>query len=368
MNLSGIWECYDRETCHVPSDASFYPGIAAGPDGQVWRYAVKPIEYYDESVAPNYKVTTSVNYGLLLYEQGRWNFIRADHIGLSNRLIKNFACDWTGALWLNMTGEILGRFDGKNLEIFLAGERGVPPEFALGGLSQFASGGENNFWLALPDIGACRFTGTVWECFTSQNSGLPDGWVTGVTVDGAGRAWFAVGNMKRTSFVRYAGGRWEEVVQLPIGRKQYEARLLAVDHQEKLWVGWIRPQGQLNKLGLWAFDPATEQWSQYKSSNSGSPDHQIESMTVDKAGRVWVGTRFGIGVFDGIESGCWNYVTPSVPTRPLRRPSTAHKTRGKDAQFRPKVSSYVAMDTEGHIWAEAGIGANIATFTEIKEA
>ena len=371
MNLSGIWECYDREICYVPSDALFWPGMAAGSDGRVWRYAVKSVKRFDESIILiSHKgswIHESFNYGLLLYEQGQWSFIRADQIGLPNDTISSLACDWTGALWLNVRSRLVCRFDGKNLAIFPPGERGLPPESTFWGLSQFASGGVDNFWLAVPDIGACRFTGIVWEYFTSQNSGLPDGWVTGVTVDGAGRAWFAVGNLSRTSFLRYDSGHWEEVVQLPIGRRQYEARFLAVDRQGRLWVGWRHGQDRLNKLGLWAFDPAIGQWSQYKSSNSGLPDHQIESMTVDKAGRVWVGTRFGVGVFDGVESACWSYVTTSVPTRPLHRPSTANRTRGKDARLRPAVCYTVTVDAEGRVWAETRTSQVACVFTESRE-
>lgn len=233
----------------------------------------------------------------------------------------------------------------------------------------FASGVPTDFWLIVSQAGAFRFNGSTWECFTDQNGlfeiGSDKGWITSAVIDHLGRTWFSICNPHDTVFVRYADHQWEEIARAPLGYEQQIAYCLAVDKHGALWVSWENSTGMGYSQGLWAFNSVSGQWNQYKSKNSALLSQEISTLAADKLGRIWVGTREGVSVFDGTESGCWTAIIPSEPSKPLRRKVSTKGWSREKVLRHVWVSDKAIVDSAGRIWARDHHG--ISVFTEMQE-
>ena len=338
--------------------------IAAGPDGRVWIATLGHSPYWNgEKTVPN---PAPID-GLLLFEDGQWTFFPLGQAGMPKQRVQKMACDWTGALWLSMDWETLCRFDGKTMDVFHTSNRGLPSHAEWGFDRGFVSGG-SNFLLVLEWPGVYRFNGATWEYITARSNEFKieagGSVVTSAAVDSVGRTWVAVSDPDYTRFLRSDGEHWEEIARVPVGYNKYEARPMIVDKGGRLWVAWQQRLESQNMLGLWAFNPVTRQWNQYNSRNSSLPDHDIQSLALDQLGRVWIGTRDGISVFNSGESRCWTAVIPSVPSHPLRRKvSTRGWNREKFLRYK-RVNTSATVDSARHIWTHSDFG--VCVFSEMQ--
>jgi ligand-binding sensor domain-containing protein len=58
-----------------------------------------------------------------------------------------------------------------------------------------------------------------------------------------------------------------------------------------MWIGTLGGLVRINTL--------TDETTFFNKTNSGIPDNRVSSIAIDSTGKVWVGTYYGIGVYDG---------------------------------------------------------------------
>ena len=58
-----------------------------------------------------------------------------------------------------------------------------------------------------------------------------------------------------------------------------------------MWIGTLGGLVRVNTL--------TNETTYFDKTNSGLPDNRVTSIAVDSSGKLWVGTYYGIGVYDG---------------------------------------------------------------------
>ncbi len=154
---------------------------------------------------------------------------------------------------------------------------------------------DGGFWVGTRDNGV-SFSDRSWRTITT-NDGLSDNQVTAMLTDRSGATWVGT----RNGLVRYTERKIESVEGL-LGR---EIRVLAEDSQRRLWVG--------TDSGIAVFNPSAGDPSIWRSfrREDGLNDDSIQSIVIDSAGDVWVGTGIllanepgflpGLDRYDGVQ-------------------------------------------------------------------
>lgn len=137
---------------------------------------------------------------------------------------------------------------------------------------------DGGFWVGTRDNGV-SFSDRSWR-FITTNDRLSDNQVTAMLTDRSGTTWVGT----RNGLVRYTAGNIESVGEL-LGR---EIRVLAEDSQRRLWVG--------TDSGIAVFNPSAGDientpsiWRSFRRED-GLNNDSIQSIVVDSADDVWVGT------------------------------------------------------------------------------
>jgi hypothetical protein len=125
------------------------------------------------------------------------------------------------------------------------------------------------------------YDGTAWKSIKEGGSFL------GAALDRQGQLWVSYPQ----GLLLYKGGAWQDYPY------EGESTLLtkpAIDSSDRLWVG---------SLGsVLAFDPDSG-WVKKKIESSEAFGRDILSLAFDAAGRLWIGTEYGLLVVEGKSSG-----------------------------------------------------------------
>lgn len=163
-------------------------------------------------------------------------------------------------------------------------------------------------WIATEDHGIIVFdprTGA--ETIYNRDNGLPENSVLALAVDALGRVWAGHGSRGVSVF---NGERWRNYGHRdgPIGDR---VRAIACD-ANGVWMA--------SNLGLAYYDIDADRWQFFCAAN-GLPDSVLTAVTVDQAGRVYIGSMTG-GVFwtqpKRSESMFPKYAWQSVPLPQVR--------------------------------------------------
>src|SRR5262249_31045101 len=131
-----------------------------------------------------------------------------------------------------------------------------------------------------------RFSYRTW----TQSDGLGPSDVTKVVQDRTGYLWVAtVTDLLRFDGVRFT--RWT-----PEGRPLSNVRVLVVDHDGSLWLGFSTGGVARLKNGM---------LERQATSPNGLFDNFVTSMLEDRHGSLWVGGQGGLAEFDGTR---WRHI------------------------------------------------------------
>jgi hypothetical protein len=213
----------------------------------------------------------------------------------------------------------LSAFDGQGWTEYAEGWGASPNNAACD-----ANGG---IWVT-HFAGASYFDGTSWTIHGSEKFAAgadPDALVDNLTIAPDGYVWVSTSN----SVARFDGNEWL-VFQNGAGfNKQYFFEDVAVDSQDRLWAlhgggvlvfdgtSWtdfenrdlavsksvaVDAQGQVwagtFSKGIRLFD-GRGGWRTYDTQSSDLSSNRVDLIEVDGQGRVWMGTNWGLNVFDG---------------------------------------------------------------------
>ena len=147
-----------------------------------------------------------------------------------------------------------------------------------------------------------KFDGTNWITYNPSNSGLPDGAVESIAIDGSGTKWIGTND---GGLAKFDGTNWTTYNTSNSGLPNDDIFSLAIDGNGTKWIG-------TDEGGLASFDGTN--WTIYNTSNSGLPDGAVESIAIDGNYTKWIGTELGgVGVFN--ENGIPTSIRGDIITR-----------------------------------------------------
>ena len=261
----------------------------------------------------------SFGYGVTCIENNEWVNYSEQNGALSGDLVKDIVvCPSGELLVLNTSGVNL--FDG-------AVWRNYGQGWGYGSPEAIACDARGGFWVAHYQ-GASYFDGATWRTYTVKEvlstnpeayesvndiAIAPDGAVWVVTVNSiavfAKEKWTVyeegTGFDDKYFFERIAfdsrsnpwiisssglhhrdGLSWDFYPSVAYATPQS----IAVDPQERIWVGTL-------SRGLLLFE--NESWLTFTPQNSALASYNVSALAVDAAGRIWVGTAWGLHVIEG---------------------------------------------------------------------
>jgi diguanylate cyclase (GGDEF)-like protein len=211
---------------------------------------------------------------------------------LSTNSVLSLAEDGKGRIWAGTWAGGLNRFDPKTGGfIRYQHDREAPVNRTPGNNNIFQIDEDNGWlWLSLWNFGLQRFNPDTGEFETfhynnvNDKSGLINGSINAIEISRDGQRW--IGHY--TGLQKY-DPRTRRFTRVPLGDKNHEIFDLYEDPQGILWIG--------ASVGLLRHNPLTGEVKHY-TMDHGLPDAFVASIEQDAKGRLWLGTRGGLSLFD----------------------------------------------------------------------
>lgn len=139
-----------------------------------------------------------------------------------------------------------------------------------------------------------------------KTSGLPDNYITAITIDKNGNKWFGVSGK---GLVKYNDNNFTNYNASNSGLPSNNVSALYVDKKGNIWIGCSQ---LISHAYLVKYDGTN--WIVFNSNNSTLPaETEITSITEDSTG-LWVGTKGGLVRFDGISWSIYKTSNSGIPS------------------------------------------------------
>jgi ligand-binding sensor domain-containing protein len=155
--------------------------------------------------------------------------------------------------------------------------------------------------------GTCRVTVSRWVTYNQII-----GFVSAIAIDAQGNKWFGTG----TGVLEFDGDNWTNYKTDNSGLADNFVNSIAIDTQGNKWFGTL--------TGISKFDGIN--WTTYTTANSGLTNNCIFAIAIDAKGNKWFGTDWGVSKFDGTNWTNYNIDNSGNSVRSI------------------------AIDTQGNIW------------------
>lgn len=189
------------------------------------------------------------------------------------------ACDPTGGIWVGGY-DLVAHFDGADLQTYETSNLGSG-EFA-NTVNDVAVAPDGTAWFTTPS-GVASYDGETWRHWEKGDGFKEEMFPEKVAVDLKGRPWVSLATW---GVITLVGDAWKQYRQDNL----FQTKAVAVAPDGKIWAGTY-------SNGVSSFDGKT--WKTYTRGPKTLPSANVKSLTVDKTGRVWVGTDWGLAVLDG---------------------------------------------------------------------
>jgi ligand-binding sensor domain-containing protein len=368
---AGLWKFDGTQYTHYHAHNSGLPDnrihdIAISNQGVIWVASGETVSKFDGTHWTNYNSRNSplwyggdriavdtqghlwvgTTHGLFKFNGTTWT----QH---STELIWALAIDAQNQVWSSELGR-LSKYDGMNWTTYPVNPSGIPRA-----VLSIAFDRQNNKWLGTSDEIA-KFDGTNWTYYSSV---LED--ATSITIDANNHKWFGSSQglvlFNDTTWRVKLNGRVTclgtdrqnfKVVGSNAGAFKYngsttltpypithtnlvssEIQAMQIDLQNKLWIGTY--------YGLGMFDGTN--WTRYDTLNSNLRAQTINAIAVDAQNNKWIGTENGVSKFDGTN---W--------------------TRYDISNGLPNLSvSSIGIDGQDNKWFSTGSGGSVTKFDGI---
>jgi hypothetical protein len=178
--------------------------------------------------------------------------------------------EWYGSL--NDKG--LVNYNGYDWKEFFDAENSSVPFDSVTSIVQDKNG---LVWVSWKS-GLANFDGSSWKLATEFTGKR----VTSLAIQGIGIVWAGLdGDQQTGGLARYSNGNWEFFNPLETGIPSYHVTALAVDHDQRLWIG-------TSDKGIIHYD--NHVWTGIRLDSAEVVPSRINSIAIDPGGIVWAGT------------------------------------------------------------------------------
>ncbi|HKY53835.1 MAG TPA: two-component regulator propeller domain-containing protein [Anaerolineales bacterium] len=252
INESG-WQIYTDENSDLPNNY-LYAG-AVCPDGQLAIAHISGVVLFDGTSSKQIPETDTYSSP------------------------EGIACDANGEIWV-------AHFQGVS--------RYAGGQWRTYGSDQLASGESANelvydvevapdgkVWV-LTSRSVAMFENETWTVFQEGQGFSESRFFNAIALDAKGRPWAA----HSTGVDVFENGVWQSISKTDFNTPES----LAVDSKGNIWFGTISD-------GVYLFDGNT--WVHHDKASEALRSNYVTSLSSDSSGRVWLGTSYGLSVFDG---------------------------------------------------------------------
>jgi ligand-binding sensor domain-containing protein len=251
----------------------------------------------------------------------------ADNSPLQGEPLRSLAADEAGALWM-VSGDRLLQLDGEMWNVFTAAD--VTGDFPFGVLIGAQPVGDGLLWLASEPGDLCLFDvqGKLCRIYQRGQPGMVAGPLTALTADSAERVAFA---SQQHGVSLFSADGWKPLIAAEPVLAGNRMGALASDDTGFIWAAsdgglqQINPQRTAahwlydadnsglatidiraildSRRGVWvggrgasSFDG--QRWTNYTVAD-GLAGEEVTSIAEDAQGRIWLGTRSGLSIWNG---------------------------------------------------------------------
>ncbi len=288
---------YASEEIGLP-DGHMVKAIATDPQGRVW-------------------LGTSGG-GVYLFDGEAWNTaLKAKsppNTSYTNYAIRDIAIDSEGRVWIG-TQEGLSVFNGEEWIDYIPENSGMPFQW----VEALAVDAHGRVWVGgLYGALSVLETDGTWNTYTPIQDAAASFSMNALVVDPSGRIWVGADEglniftppeptslaarelpdptplPPRPTPMPAAGEGFSTYTTKNSSLVSNVVNALAIDGQDRVWVGTSR--------GVSVLSPSGE-WTSYQIANSGLLDDRINALAIDGQDRVWMGTGYGVAVL--ASDGTW---------------------------------------------------------------
>lgn len=220
---------------------------------------------------------------LIKYDGKRWkvyDLLSSIGVNFGPYDIRSISIDRRMIIWISILDLGLIKFDGVSWRVYNRLNSGLPSD----SIWATAIDGQNNVWLGTRK-GLVKFDGVNWTIYNSSNSGLPFDRIYAIAVDDSGNKWLGtVNNNYKPVLIKFDGVNWYRYDN----NDMYAFGLIekiAIDDSNNIWT-----IGEADYI--FKFDG--KKWIRYSILDSSVSYFDI---TIDKVGKIWVGTDKGLFSF-----------------------------------------------------------------------
>jgi ligand-binding sensor domain-containing protein len=231
----------------------------------------------------------------VMYDGNKWTEIDPPVASMPNDGVTSIAIDASGNKWIGTYGGGLAKYDGTKWTVYNTSNSGLPSDIVTS-IEIDASG---NKWIGSYN-GLAKFDetvpeGTNWIVYNTSTSGLPNNFVSSIAIDASGNKWIGTYNgLAKFDETTPEGTGWTVYDTSNSGLPGNIVTSIAIEANGNKWIG--TEFDEYTGSGLAKFDetaPEGTGWTVYNTSNSGLSSNRVTSITIDKDGNKWVGTRKG---------------------------------------------------------------------------
>jgi ligand-binding sensor domain-containing protein len=240
-------------------------------------------------------------YGLVEKDGSHWTSYTTQNSGIISDDVRKVVVDHNDKVWVGTWDSGLSVFDGENWVSYNAA---IPGSGFTGmnvkGLSVAPDG---KVWVGTYNEGLFSFDGENWTKFDTPVNDFIDISINSIAFDSSGRIFLGTSGEEKGGLFVYDGANWTNynIDNSPIATNNIQT--VAIDSTDRIWFG---VRSSMKKMGgLYIFDDSD--WIKYDENNSPIDDGRvITAITFNSKGKAYIAIYGqGLVVFDGKSWGTY---------------------------------------------------------------
>ena len=199
--------------------------------------------------------------------------------------VDSLACGPGSEIWVIYSGGV-GHYNGTYWTVYAAEQYLGTGEF-VGLVNSIAMAPDGSVWVATGSSIA-TFDGTSWRVFETGKGFEEKPILYSLDIDSTGNVWVA----NNHGLMSYDGSQWSTYYEGLPNRFEYYSKTIRVDAENRIWMAREYP------AAVYLYDPQAKSWVT-KISEDALKVNLIKAMQLDRQGRLWFVTDYGLDVYDG---------------------------------------------------------------------